>query len=244
MLVEGAKRLFEARETRSNDTENYVEVLVPASFNFPYIGKLLTLLFILFAGCFTGRALTSEDYLSFAVMGLFTLLGGADLALPFLVDKLKIPSDMYQLYLVTGVVNGWFATLRAVMNPFAFTVAATCAATGMFRIDWRRLVVFVGVSVAIFATAVVCLRAGLSLLVGDEDFPRRTLMHLTIQDQAPAVFRASAPTSTAFTPTGRNRLQQIVDRGTLRVGYNSDNLPFVFVNEKGGVRRLRHRVAT
>jgi len=247
MLVEGAKQLFEARNSRSEDTESYVEVLVPASFNFPNIGKLLTLLFILFAGWFTGRALTLGDYPSFSVMGLFTLFGGADLALPFLLDKLKIPSDMYQLYLVTGVVNGWFATLLAVMNLFAFTVAATCAATGQLRVDWRRLLVFVGISVAVFAAVLIGLRTTLSVLAGKEDIPRRTLMHLTIENPAPAVFRAEAPMSPTGESTGKNRLEQILERGTLRVGYNSDNLPFVFINEKGDLVgfdiELMHEIA-
>lgn len=47
MLVENARTLFENHQINSKDTDNYVEVLVPTSFNFPNIGKLLTLLFVL-----------------------------------------------------------------------------------------------------------------------------------------------------------------------------------------------------
>lgn len=78
------------------DTESYVEVLVPASFNFPNIGKLLTLLFILFAGWYTGKSIGMEQYPTFASLGLFTLFEGVDLALPFLLDQMRIPSDLYQ----------------------------------------------------------------------------------------------------------------------------------------------------
>ncbi|MDJ0893432.1 MAG: cation:dicarboxylase symporter family transporter, partial [Gammaproteobacteria bacterium] len=128
MLIESAKELFAERNMASEDTDSYVEVLVPASFNFPNIGKLLTLLFILFAGWYTGKSIGVGEYPAFSTMGLFTLFGGVDLALPFLLDQMRIPSDLYQLYVVTGVVNGWFATLLAVMNLFAFTLVATCAA--------------------------------------------------------------------------------------------------------------------
>jgi Na+/H+-dicarboxylate symporter len=121
MMVENARTLFEDLKIRNDDTDNYVEVLVPTSFNFPNIGKLLTLLFVLFAGWFVGKSIALSDYPGFAVLGLFTLFGGVDLALPFLLDQMQIPSDMYQLYVVTGVVNSWFATLLAVMNLFTFT---------------------------------------------------------------------------------------------------------------------------
>ena len=105
MLVESTKELFENHRARNDETDNYVEVLVPASFNFPNIGKLLTLLFVLFAGWFVGKSIALADYPGFAVLGLFTLFGGVDLALPFLLDQMQIPADMYQLYVVTGVLN-------------------------------------------------------------------------------------------------------------------------------------------
>ena len=50
LLIEQGKALFERHRLETEDTASYVEVLVPASFNFPNIGKLLTLLFVLFAG--------------------------------------------------------------------------------------------------------------------------------------------------------------------------------------------------
>ena len=57
MLVEGARRMFaESRpaDATREDTESYVRVLIPTSFTFPNVGKLLTLLFVLFAWWMTG----------------------------------------------------------------------------------------------------------------------------------------------------------------------------------------------
>jgi Na+/H+-dicarboxylate symporter len=110
MLVESTKRLFEEHHQREHEVNTYAEVLVPASFNFPNIGKLLTLLFVLFAGWFVGKHIALTEYPGFALLGLCTLFGGVDLALPFLLDQMHIPSDMFQLYVVTGVINSWFAS--------------------------------------------------------------------------------------------------------------------------------------
>jgi Na+/H+-dicarboxylate symporter len=230
MLVENARRLFEERRIKSDDTDNYVEVLVPTSFNFPNIGKLLTLLFVLFAGWFVGKSIALTDYPGFAVLGLFTLFGGVDLALPFLLDQMQIPADMYQLYVVTGVLNSWFATLLAVMNLFAFTLVAACAATGTVKINWPRIFNFSIISLVIFAVAILGTRFVLSVMVSKEDITRRTLMHAEIKDLHKAD-RKEAASKEAIGPN--NPLKAIIKRGKLRVGYHPENLPFSFVNDRG-----------
>ncbi len=234
MLIESAKELFAERNMANEDTDSYVEVLVPTSFNFPNIGKLLTLLFVLFAGWYTGKSIGFGEYPMFSTLGLFTLFGGVDLALPFLLDQMRIPSDLYQLYVVTGVINGWFATLLAVMNLFAFTLVATCAATGTVRVNWLRLGRFSAVSVAVFGVAILATRIGLTALVGDEDIARKTLMQATITKPVEAVVYETLPED--FKPADMlrgQRLAQILKRGTLRVGYNPDSLPFSFFNDHG-----------
>ena len=231
MMVENARTLFEDQKIRNDDTDNYVEVLVPTSFNFPNIGKLLTLLFVLFAGWFVGKSVALSDYPGFAVLGLFTLFGGVDLALPFLLDQMQIPSDMYQLYVVTGVVNSWFATLLAVMNLFTFTLVAACAATGAVRINWSRILSFAIISLVIFGAALLGTRYLLSELVSKEDIPRRTLMQSEVKEESKPADTEKGDSKEVITE--KNQLESIIKRGKLRVGYNRENLPFSYHNEKG-----------
>lgn len=230
MLVESTKTLFEDHHERNRETDKYVEVLLPASFNFPNIGKLLTLLFVLFAGWFVGKSIAFADYPGFAMLGLFTLFGGVDLALPFLLDQMQIPSDMYQLYVVTGVLNSWFATLLAAMNLYAFTLVAASAATGAVRINWSSIFGFVIISLGIFAAVILSERLLLSELVSKEDLQRRTLMQSEIKDPSTAAINQTA--SKQDVPL-RNSLESILKRGKLRVGYNPENLPFSFMNDRG-----------
>ena len=230
MLVESTKKLFEDYRVKNDDTDNYIEVLVPISFNFPNIGKLLTLLFVLFAGWFVGKSIALADYPGFAVLGLFTLFGGVDLALPFLLDQMLIPSDMYQLYVVTGVLNSWFATLLAVMNLFSFTLVAASAATGAVKINWSRIFSFTIISLGIFVAIVLGTRFVLSEMVSKEDIQRRTLMQSEIKDsQTVDIKKTGLKEKVAL----KKSLELIINRGKLRVGYNPENLPFSFVNDNG-----------
>jgi Na+/H+-dicarboxylate symporter len=230
MLVESIKKLFEEHRGKNEDTDNYIEVLVPTSFNFPNIGKLLTLLFVLFAGWFVGKTMTFSDYPGFAVLGLFTLFGGVDLALPFLLDQMQIPSDMYQLYVVTGVLNSWFATLLAVMNLFSFTLVAASATTGVVRVNWSSILRFTIISVGIFVAVILGTRFVLSEMVSKEDIQRRTLMQSEIKGSETADIKKTELEEKVVL---RECLESIKKRGKLRVGYNPENLPFSFVNDNG-----------
>ena len=230
MLVENARKLFEDRRIKNDDTNNYIEVLIPTSFNFPNIGKLLTLLFVLFAGWFVGKNIALADYPGFAVTGLFTLFGGVDLALPFLLDQMQIPSDMYQLYVVTGVLNGWFATLLAVMNLYVFTLVAACAATGTMQINWSRIFRFAIISLVIFIAVLLGMRFVLSEMVSKENIHRHTLMQSEIEISKTADIKKIRSKDTV---AQESRLRSIINRGKLRVGYNPENMPFSFVNDNG-----------
>ncbi|MGD9307136.1 MAG: ABC transporter substrate-binding protein, partial [Desulfobacterales bacterium] len=185
--------------------------------------------FVLFAGWFVGKSIALADYPGFAVLGLFTLFGGVDLALPFLLDQMQIPADMYQLYVVTGVLNSWFATLLAVMNLFAFTVVAACAVTGAVRINWSRIFSFAIISLVIFAAALLGTRLLLSEMVSKEDIQRRTLMQSEIKDSQTADIKQTG----SKVVTQKSHLESIIKRGKLRVGFNPENLPFSFFNAKG-----------
>jgi ABC-type amino acid transport substrate-binding protein len=88
---------------------------------------ILMLLFILFAAWFSGSTFSLMQYPTFVFAGLLSFFGGVDVAMPFMLDLMRIPADLYQLYVVTGIINGRFATLLAAMNLVIFTLLATAS---------------------------------------------------------------------------------------------------------------------
>jgi ABC-type amino acid transport substrate-binding protein len=138
---------------------------------------------------------------------------------------------MYQLYVVTGVVNSWFATLLAVMNLFTFTLVAACAATGAVRINWSRILSFAIISLVVFGAVLLGTRFLLSEMVSKEDIPRRTLMQSEVKkDSKPADIEKAEAKEVIVE---KSHLESIIKRGKLRVGYNRENLPFSYHNENG-----------
>ena len=54
-----------------------------------------------------GKSIALRDYPGFAVLGLFSLFGGVDLALPFLLDQMQIPSERRKINERTKDTNGF-----------------------------------------------------------------------------------------------------------------------------------------
>ena len=109
---------------------------MPASFNFPHSGKLLSISFVLFAGWFADAAVPLADYPRLALSGLVTFFGSLNAAVPFLLDLFRIPADTFQLFLATGVINSRFGTLLAAVHTVTVALLGSCAMAGALR--WQR----------------------------------------------------------------------------------------------------------
>ena len=235
LLIQNCKKLFKDYQLEHSEIDSTVDIIVPVSFNFPNLGKLLMLLFILFAGWFYGSSVSFLDYPNFIFSGLFSFFGSVDVAVPFMLDLLQIPADAFQLYLVTGIINGRLATLLAAMNLVAFTLMATCAITGLMTISWRKAALY----------ALVSILFTLGLTLGSRIYLTHSLQNMTkAEDKAitrmklktkpqPAVIRKTVPQEPAVVEADLSRLASIRQRGVIRIGYHKENLPFSFFNRYG-----------
>ncbi len=233
LLTEHVKALLREYAPDHND-ESLPDVIVPTSFNFPHTGKLLSLSFILFAAWFSDTAVPGASYLRLASTGLVVMFGNVNAAIPFLLDLLHIPADTFKLFITSGVVNARFGTLVAAMHTMAIATIGTCAVTGALRIDLRRVIRFAAVTV-VLTTAVV---GGLHLLL---DFVLRTPYDKDQMLQSMEVIRVRAESHVYKTggeppppvSTARSTVERLHARGTIRVGYFDDSMPYAFFNAHG-----------
>lgn len=227
-LTESAKALFKKYDAETEHTGAYVDVIIPVSFNFPNIGKLIMLMFILFAGWFSGNEMSLGDYPQFLISGLLSFFGGVDIALPFMLDQMRMPSDLYQLYVVTGIVNGRTATLLAAMNLLTFTLLATASVTGKLQVEWRRVWLLAGATLGITLLSIVTMRVYFQTTVSNayEKDQQLAGMQLLKSDSEATVLSEVPPVKPGTGPL----LQQILDRGVLRVGFYPNSTPYSYIN--------------
>ncbi|MGH7492215.1 MAG: cation:dicarboxylate symporter family transporter [bacterium] len=236
VLAERSKELLKKLES-SHETESTVDVIISTSFSFPNLGKILTLSFVLFAGWFANSSVPVSKYFTFATTGLFSFFGDPTVAIPFLLNLLQIPSDTYRFFLVAdNLVGARFGTLLAAMFTLVLAVLGACAVSGLLKISWPKLLRFAAVSLVLTFGAIGATRWFFEYVVGHEyqEYQAFITMDLSHEHKPATVHRSSLP-SPPFHDAQKSRLQEIRDRGYLRVGYFKDALPFAFTNEAGNL---------
>jgi len=234
MLVDRARLILAASELDDDECEATVEVIVPASFNFPSVGKLLTLSFVLFGGWLTGSSVGPEQMPKFLVAGVASFFGQVVTALPYLLDLMRLPSDLLQIYVVMGVVTGRLSTMMAAMHTLVLAVLGTYAMLAPQTLRWHRLIPWAGLSVGALAATILGLRVGLTFLLNPEYTEYQTFIQMDLPGDAVVVHHSGeSPTPLDESDRERSRLAVILERGEIRVCYFPDALPFAFQNAAG-----------
>ena len=152
VLADKTKELVGRYGMNSKEAESAVDVIVPISFTFPSTGKLLGLSFVLFAGWFSGVAVSVAQYPNFVLSGFFSFFGAPTVAIPFLLDLLRIPADLFELFVLSDTLIGRFGVLLAAMHTLVLALLGTFAMSGRLRFQWRKLAQY-GILTVIFAIA-------------------------------------------------------------------------------------------
>ena len=232
-IAENCKSLLTRHGRGGAEADSAVDIIVPVSFNFPSLGKLLVLLFVLFAAWFTDTELSAGEQLGLAFNGLFSLFGSINVAVPYLLDTLQVPADMFQLFLVTGIVVGRFGAMLAALHIIVLSVLGTLALSGGLQPGGRALLRYLLISTAGLALLVVGLRGYFSAFVPEPPARAEVLEGIELmQPRVPARVIADVPPPDDSRLSG-SRLDHIRATGVLRVGYRPNNLPCSFVTPRG-----------
>ena len=248
VLIEASKTMIERLELPDKGAVTLPEVIVPASFNFPHTGKLLSISFILFAGWFADAVVSVSEYPRLAFTGLVTFFGSLNVAVPFLLDLFRIPADTFQLFLASGVVNSRFGTLVAAMHTVTVALLGACAMVGALRWHRPRIVRYAAVTAVLTFAVIGGARTVFSSVMSQQYTKDKVLAGMNLlHDTTPAIIRKS-PDGSDMAAEGRPILDAIRARGSVRVGFLPDSLPFAFFNQQGDLVgfdiELAHRLAS
>lgn len=232
MLIQNTERLFASEVHIDGDEEiPAIDLLYGTAYPFPHVGKLLSMIFIPFAAWFLGKSLAPSDYPVFLGSGLFSFFGGPIVAIPFLLDQLHLPHDMFQLFLVSGVYGERLGDAVGVMHLCVLTLISVFGFNRMLRFNFMGLlkyaitVCFFG-GVILIGVRIVLYRFMSTAADKVEVIERMQLLEKPVEF---TVIKDPAPNPEPLQP-GESILQRIRRRGVMRVGYNEDKLPFAFFN--------------
>jgi ABC-type amino acid transport substrate-binding protein len=191
---------------------------------------------VLFAAWYSQTVLNLTDYPVLVLAGIVSLFGNITVALPFLLDLVKIPADTFQLFLTTGVINARFGTLTSAMYMVTLALAGSYALTGTLRFSPARILRYALVTTGLTAATVVATGALLRTLGAGTYEKDRVVEEMKLL-RPPAV-RATVLRELPARPLPLPResasvLEAMRARGRIRVGYVDSAMPYSYFNGRG-----------
>jgi Na+/H+-dicarboxylate symporter len=237
MLIEGIREIFEKQarenEQQNKDVDSTIEVLVPLSYAFPHLGRILSTAFIPFAGWYIGQPLPLDVYPLLFGAGVFVHFSTATVSMPFLLDLARLPGDLFQLFMVVGVYMSRLADAAGAAHILAVTVLGTCAINGTLKVSWRKVGALVASVVVVSLVLVVGSRFYLDFTSTNEYNKDKVIAAMQLPRNAMAAEVVEPGASPVPLTQGQSRLERILERGVIRVGFVPDHLPFSYYNQSG-----------
>lgn len=233
LIVENTKKELALLPDLDKGLLKAPNIFVPISFSLPVGGKLLPLVFVLFAAWFSGAHISFEEYFKLIFFGLPQLFATATVATPHLLDLFNVSGDMMELFLVAeSLVVGRLGAVLSVSFATCFTLLIVAVIAKRMTLKpmylLRNLIIVPLVTVlALFAIQFGF--EGLALQYkGYDKFISRDLLYPSVETRNLKKPAEHSTTQQPFTDV----LSRIKHRGFLRVGYFRDDLPYAFHNKE------------
>jgi len=233
LLIEASRDVLVRRNLADEHTKDLPSVVVPASFNFPHTGKLLSLSFILFAAWFGDSPVPVSQYPRLALTGLLTFFGSLNAAVPFLLDTFRIPADTFQLFIATSVINSRIGTLVAAVHTITIGLLGSAALLGAVRLRPGRLLRYGLITLTLTAATLLGLRTLFAVFLKPEYRGAELVANMQplYPRVAAKVLKEAAPAGTPRPAAGV--LEAVRTSGALRVGFLRARPPYSYLNASG-----------
>lgn len=248
-IVDKCERLLTAEGEASEGKQvSAARVIVPLAYPFPHLGKIFSLLFLVFAAWYVGDRLTPAQTATMASVGTVSSFASPLVTIPYLLDAYQLPQDLMPLFLLPGFITTRLADVVGVMHLMALTLIVARVLQKQWQIRWKRLLLTATLVLVVLVVGGGASRSYLAVTTPKNDLDQRFLsLAISSRHDDVRVFRSRAdvperPSRSAST------LEQIRSEKVLRVGYHPDHLPYSFFNRQGALVgldvELMHRLAT
>jgi len=233
LLINQCRHLLsECRQLDPESTEQadaLVKVLVPTAYPFLSPATLLTLIFLLFGGWYTGTAIATSDYAMMFMTGIPSLFAGSIIALPLLLDLLKLPQDLFQIFVSVDVITVRFGTLLSAMHYSTIALLGAFFLVSKLQVQWRALIRLAIVTAILVALVLFGVQSFYTYAVAPQYTKGDAMQSLQLRAPAqPAVVYSSSPSEWPATTGKLANLSEITERGILKVCFQPNEYPSAF----------------
>ena len=234
IIVEKTKQLITTQYPDTDNVDKVSDVIVPISYSLPVGGKLLSLLFVLFAAWFSGAYISFEDYVQLVVMGIPQLFGTSTLAMQNLLEIFNVSHSMFDFFLVSeNLVVGRLSALLSVTFASCLPILVATSMAKAFTLKKKSLIKYLIIIPAISVLSFISLKYAFSSISYQYEGYVKFIERDFLMESVKSTHVDNAQNNSANLQPNVGVLSRIKQRGFIRVGYYRDDLPYSFHNNKG-----------
>lgn len=234
VIVEKTKVLIAELHSSNREIGMVPSIIVPITFSLPVGGKLLTLLFALFAAWFSGAHISFSDYVTLVGVGLPQLFGTSIIAVPNLLELFNVSGSMFDFFLVAeNLIVSRFSALLSVIFAVCLPLLIATSMINKFTFKWRKFSRNALVIPLICIASLVSLKYTFQAISHQYQGYNKFINRDFLFDDIPSKHLKEPDISSAIIHPFNGVLERVKKRGFLRVGYFRDDLPYSFNNSDG-----------
>jgi proton glutamate symport protein len=234
IIVEKTKQLIALQYPDIDNVDKVSDVIVPISYSLPVGGKLLSLLFVLFAAWFSGAYISFEDYVKLVVMGIPQLFGTSTLAMQNLLELFNVSHSMFDFFIVSeNLVVGRLSALLSVIFASCLPLLVATSMAKAFRIKKKALIRNLAIIPLLSVFAFISLKFAFSSISYQYEGYAKFIKRDFLMESVHSIYLDDVQESSDMVQPFAGVLTRIKQRGFIRVGYFRDDLPYSFHNNNG-----------
>ncbi len=232
-LMHDVKKLLIYNKEKKSEASALTDTLMPLAYPFPNLGTFIIFVFVPFIAWYVGNPLDFIENITFLVATLLSSFVAPVTGIPFLLNLLKLPQEMFQLFVISSVYTDRIRVVLGAIHLIVLTIITVKMTTGGLDINWKKLIQ--GTFIGVFLTFVLLFstRIYLSYSLGEsEQYKSFIHMQLSKDFKKGSIKNVLTLLNDTTYNKPNNQIQTIKKRGILRVGYLDNKLPFAFNNDQ------------
>jgi Na+/H+-dicarboxylate symporter/ABC-type amino acid transport substrate-binding protein len=235
-LIADIKRIMKTGKEEDKEMDAKTEILTPLAYPFPNLGTIVIFVFVPFVAWFMGRDFDLPENFTFLGATFLSSFVAPIIGIPFLLDLMKLPQEMFQLFVISSVYTDRIRVVLGAIHLIALTIISVRWSMGPLLINWMKLLRGIIVGVVLTAVLIVGTRFYLAMTLGEShQYESFVEMEFRSNFDASVVKKIENIQKLSASEDGVDRLNSILKRKVLRVGYLTDRLPFAFRNSDGNL---------
>ncbi len=234
-LIDNIKTLFEEKGDDSEEVKIKTELITPLAYPFPNLGTFVIFIFVPFTAWYIGNDFSITEQLTFLIASIPSSFVAPVIGIPFLLDLLKLPQDMFQLFIISSVYTDRIRVVLGAIHLLALTLITVKWSTSGLDIKWGKIIRGFGIGIVLTVVSIIGTNYYLGYVLGESDQYSSFIQMDFSSKYTKGKIVAIEDIAPADSLNTNNHLALIKQRKALRVGYLSNRLPFAFRNDKGNL---------